>query len=257
MTQTIKRRHEDEEPDVGPGGDEPDGPVIRRDPPPADDARQERNGPGIEEEEDDMRPLSSNKGSSATGTDPHAHVDMAGITLLGQPSDGTSSYGDRTSSLRGSKDGLHMAMKGGKKQNKAQASSMPDYKSSVQRFVDGQASTTNMTDPNAPSPSPRPKSSTSTSASASSSFSNNASSTLSQDEEDNMGMSAKSEEIGRSHSQLSGSQSETGTDEPVMTVRFEHVTTEDGHHVVTGREGQLEKCEDEVSDEIAGTQAIN
>lgn len=31
-----------------------------------------------------------------------------------------------------------------------------------------------------------------------------------------------------------------------MTFRFEHKEDEDGHHVVTGREGKLTRCEDEV-----------
>ncbi|KAH7925896.1 hypothetical protein BV22DRAFT_1104694 [Leucogyrophana mollusca] len=35
------------------------------------------------------------------------------------------------------------------------------------------------------------------------------------------------------------------TDEHFMTVRYEHVEDENGHHVVTGREGHLTKCEDE------------
>ena len=30
-----------------------------------------------------------------------------------------------------------------------------------------------------------------------------------------------------------------------MTFRFEHVQTGDGHHVVVGREGMLQRCEDE------------
>jgi hypothetical protein len=34
-------------------------------------------------------------------------------------------------------------------------------------------------------------------------------------------------------------------EEPIVTFRFEHVATEDGHHVVTGRGGKLRKCEDE------------
>jgi hypothetical protein len=33
--------------------------------------------------------------------------------------------------------------------------------------------------------------------------------------------------------------------EPIVTFRFEHVSTGDGHHVVVGREGKLRKCEDE------------
>lgn len=38
---------------------------------------------------------------------------------------------------------------------------------------------------------------------------------------------------------------ETEEEEPVVTLRFEHVATEDGHHVVVGREGKLRHCEDE------------
>lgn len=34
-------------------------------------------------------------------------------------------------------------------------------------------------------------------------------------------------------------------EEPVITMRYEHVATEDGHHMVVGREGKLNKCEDE------------
>jgi hypothetical protein len=33
----------------------------------------------------------------------------------------------------------------------------------------------------------------------------------------------------------------------ILTVRFEHKETEEGHMVLTGREGRLERCEDEVS----------
>lgn len=31
----------------------------------------------------------------------------------------------------------------------------------------------------------------------------------------------------------------------LMTTRFKHVTTEEGHHVITGRDGTLQRCEDE------------
>ncbi|WWD22241.1 hypothetical protein CI109_106732 [Kwoniella shandongensis] len=34
-------------------------------------------------------------------------------------------------------------------------------------------------------------------------------------------------------------------EEPIVTFRFEHVATSDGHHVIAGREGQLKRCEDE------------
>ncbi|KAI1088135.1 hsp90-like protein [Rostrohypoxylon terebratum] len=35
------------------------------------------------------------------------------------------------------------------------------------------------------------------------------------------------------------------TDENLMTVRFRHVVTEEGHAIITGRDGILERCEDE------------
>lgn len=35
--------------------------------------------------------------------------------------------------------------------------------------------------------------------------------------------------------------------EQLMTVRFEHQETDDGHMIITGHEGQLQRCEDEVS----------
>ncbi|QRV77843.1 ATP-binding cassette transporter abc4 [Ceratobasidium sp. AG-Ba] len=35
------------------------------------------------------------------------------------------------------------------------------------------------------------------------------------------------------------------SDEPLVTVRFQHVQDEHGHHVVVGREGRLTRCEDE------------
>jgi hypothetical protein len=44
-----------------------------------------------------------------------------------------------------------------------------------------------------------------------------------------------------------GSQVSENETEPIVTARFEHLETEDGHHVVVGREGKLERCEDEVS----------
>ena len=113
-----------------------------------------------------------------------------------------------------------------------------ENRSNVQRFVDRQAATTNMSDPNTNGGNtPEPGSA------------------LSTDNDDGDG----TEEDGQTDSD-----GLTGTDEsrvtsatgsrtapsiepaPVMTVRFEHQATPEGHQVVTGREGTLEKCEDEV-----------
>lgn len=43
----------------------------------------------------------------------------------------------------------------------------------------------------------------------------------------------------------SGSLSNRSSEEPIVTFQFQHVEDENGHHVVVGREGQLQRCEDE------------
>lgn len=50
-------------------------------------------------------------------------------------------------------------------------------------------------------------------------------------------------------SSYSGSRSDSwgsGASGPHMTLRYQHVEDEDGHHIVVGREGKLTRCEDEV-----------
>jgi hypothetical protein len=37
-----------------------------------------------------------------------------------------------------------------------------------------------------------------------------------------------------------------GSSEPIMPVQFQHIEDENGHHILIGHEGTLEKCEDEV-----------
>lgn len=39
--------------------------------------------------------------------------------------------------------------------------------------------------------------------------------------------------------------SDLDSPEPVVTFRFQHVQREDGHHIITGREGAIVRCEDE------------
>jgi hypothetical protein len=234
----IRRRHEGKEPDVGPGGDGRDE-VVDQDETPTEDKKQEEGGLSGAATPSSTRPQGgSPRGSrpvsaAASQTSDNMRPFDDGITLLpgrpGEEGNTESSYGTRTSSLRGSKDALHSAMRGGKKQNKAQVNSVPDYQSSVQKFVDRQAETTNLSDPNAPTPSPGPGEETRS----------NEESAVEEDEDDMM-MDAESA-ADRSASEVSRQ-----GEEPLMTVRFEHVTTDDGHHVVTGREGQLKKCEDEV-----------
>ena len=44
---------------------------------------------------------------------------------------------------------------------------------------------------------------------------------------------------------IAGRRSPSELNEALMTVRFRHVTTDDGHAVITGRDGTLQRCEDE------------
>ncbi|KAI1134109.1 hsp90-like protein [Hypoxylon sp. FL0543] len=43
----------------------------------------------------------------------------------------------------------------------------------------------------------------------------------------------------------SGRRSSAGLDDPLMTVRFQHVVTDEGHAIISGRNGTLQRCEDE------------
>ncbi|WVQ76469.1 hypothetical protein IAR50_006137 [Cryptococcus sp. DSM 104548] len=98
---------------------------------------------------------------------------------------------------------------------------------SVRDFVDDQAQTTNMRDPN----------------------------TLGGIEEDGVGRDgpAGGKDVPSTNSRAQSlSKSPTNSnpdiehlDQPTLTARFEYVLTEDGHHVVNGREGVLKRCEDE------------
>jgi hypothetical protein len=240
----VHRRHEGKEPDVGPAGDGRND-VVDQDETPTEDKKQEEGGLSGVATPSSTRPQGGSPrgprpGSAAACSDMRPFDD--GITLLpgrpGEEGNTESSYGTRTSSLRGSKDALHSAMRGGKKQNKAQVNSVPDYQSSVQKFVDRQAKTTNLSDPNAPTPSPGP---------GEEPASNQESAVEDNDDGDDMMMDAESS------AERSASEVSRAGEEPLMTVRFEHVTTDDGHHVVTGREGQLKKCEDEVRHVSSGT----
>lgn len=140
-----------------------------------------------------------------------------------------------------------------------------DHQQSVRNFVNNQAETVNMSDPNAPTPALRD-------AGEGEDYtcvvrSRHRSSDDTTQVEDDFGFespdqgsdsdadanvdgdkvrSDSNNQVGLRDSESQSQVSSDLADEPVMTVRFEHVTTEDGHHVVVGREGKLEKCEDEV-----------
>ncbi len=134
-----------------------------------------------------------------------------------------------------------------------------DHRQSVQNFVTKQSHTTGHIDPNAPTPGPGPASvitssenTEDTDDAVDTSVSDGETGPDGDDDEEVTPEDGDSAAARRYSNNDSGSQVSCPTsqgDEPVITVRFEHVTTDDGHHVVTGREGKLEKCEDEVSHE--------
>jgi hypothetical protein len=115
-------------------------------------------------------------------------------------------------------------------------------RASVQNFINQQAHTTNMLDPNAPTPSPTPHGDT-----AESSRHREASG---EDGEREWRTEASDASLSvRDSSEVATASNDDRTnsepDEPIVTFRFEHVATDDGHHVVVGREGILQRCEDE------------
>ncbi|WVF66288.1 hypothetical protein IAT40_001028 [Kwoniella sp. CBS 6097] len=124
---------------------------------------------------------------------------------------------------------------------------------SVRHFINEQAHTVNMLDPNAPTPSPTPhdidEDSREESHEEPKDLAISAEPTPAEKQqwtEDNDEASAleSSEQAVPSDGIESGVTSDDGA-EPIVTFRFEHVATDDGHHVVVGREGKLQRCEDE------------
>ncbi|KAJ9107618.1 hypothetical protein QFC21_001077 [Naganishia friedmannii] len=136
-----------------------------------------------------------------------------------------------------------------------------DHQQSVRNFVTSQAQTVNMLDPNASTPFLRDgedeeedytitsgQGSSRTPIDAEDGFGVGSPSRRINSDDDSGDVAATnptSSNLGTLQTESQSQVSTDITDEPVMTVRFEHVTTEDGHHVVVGREGKLEKCEDE------------
>ncbi|KAJ4416227.1 hypothetical protein N0V82_006899 [Gnomoniopsis sp. IMI 355080] len=51
-------------------------------------------------------------------------------------------------------------------------------------------------------------------------------------------------EVGSTHASVAGSATDSALD-GLMTTRFKHVETDDGHLLITGRDGTLQRCEDE------------
>ncbi|KAK4689097.1 hypothetical protein P7C73_g1006, partial [Tremellales sp. Uapishka_1] len=129
-----------------------------------------------------------------------------------------------------------------------------DHRDSVQSFVSEQSRTVNFPDPNAPTPSPAPMSQADALRQRLETIHHDGEPTASAHRptvEEYSGGSGTDSDFSlsvRDSSEMataSGEGTETGDEEPVVTFRFEHVGTADGHHVVVGREGKLERCEDE------------
>jgi hypothetical protein len=181
-------------------------------------------------------------------------TDMTDIVRLGNIGDGSKS------SMNGKSENI-----GQNQRPSVNRHQSVDHQQSVRNFVNKQAETVNMPDPNAPTPTPEDDEGPDDYRRASPSLHRSSNKVTAIDGDfgfespDHGSDSEESADLdgndtrgdpnrqvtvrdSESESQLSANTA----DEPVMTVRFEHVTTEDGHHVVVGREGKLQKCEDEV-----------
>lgn len=150
----------------------------------------------------------------------------------------------------------------------ASASMRAQTRDNVRNFVNEQAHTVQMADPNAATPSPGPDAADTSSIDSSLSSSQpslsggeSQSSTRGSrdiyvprpvaanrwrpfgdtvsDEQSNV----QSDQL--EHSGRGSSMGNIAPEEPFTTFRFQHLDTEEGHHVITGREGKLERCEDE------------
>lgn len=139
------------------------------------------------------------------------------------------------------------------------ASMRAQTRDSVRNFVNEQAHTVQIADPNAATPSPGPEqgdvsSGKSSVPSSSESASTSSLSNLRRPQP----VSAKrwvafndtsSESVWDSPSDASSPamflDEGVPAEESATTSRFQHLTTEEGHHVVVGREGVLQRCEDE------------
>lgn len=166
-------------------------------------------------------------GSGATRTGDSASIGSAHAT-------GSRGQGDERQPTRASLAARH--------RHKRQAS----RQDSVRSFIRSQAGTTNLQDPNAPTPSPMPSSSHLPGDSqdivvSMEDSANNEKLREQQQEEE------EAREDGKEENEQVGQPitAAEDADEHAVTMRFEHVATEEGHHIVAGREGKLRRCQDE------------
>lgn len=127
----------------------------------------------------------------------------------------------------------------------------------VRDFVEEQAHTVNLADPNAPTPSPTPHGDERVTSDSVAAPGDDGSAAAvgpglgygprwAESSETSLSVRDSSEQAtasGEDHN--TGDNASVRSEEPIVTFRFEHVSTEDGHHVVVGREGKLQRCEDE------------
>ncbi|WWD05979.1 hypothetical protein V865_004064 [Kwoniella europaea PYCC6329] len=128
---------------------------------------------------------------------------------------------------------------------------------SVRDFINQQARTVNMADPNAPTPSPVPEEQEEVSdvskLASGDGLGINTGPTPAEavqwtvDSEENSAPASSERALASGEDEKDGLTASTSEDgsEPIVTFRFEHVSDNDGHHVVVGREGKLRRCEDE------------
>ena len=203
--------------------------------------------------------------------------DFSGIVRLGEAGSMTQSGGTRTGTGTGtmegsgtgtgsksrakrSKDGGDSAQLLGAptaaklaQQNKQIGKSTATARDNVRDFVNDQAHTENMSDPNAPTPTPGETRDASPSGrrgaaddvpgSYRTRTPKDGETADWDDSQSSLSVRDSSEMATASGEDRSGDLSDN--DEPIVTMRFEHMNTEDGHHVVVGREGTLQRCEDE------------
>ncbi|WWC66984.1 uncharacterized protein I206_100891 [Kwoniella pini CBS 10737] len=226
---------------------------------------------------DTLDQLTRKKTSSASGSKTSVEVDESGIQALvndfsgivrlgeaGSFTTGTGGNGTRGGSGTGTRSsaGISAGSKaaGGKggpsgpttaarlaQQQRQQGPNTT--RDTVRDFINSQARTVNMDDPNAPTPTPMDEESVAHEPATSENLTGPTPAEEIQWAEDKEEASApaSSEQAiasGDEKDEFTATSSEAGS-EPIITFRFEHVSDNDGHHVVVGREGKLRRCEDE------------
>jgi len=230
--------------------------------------------------------LATSAGGSSSSTRPRSSVaaletdedgekslihDFSGIVRLDSlhENDVTSGHGtgtksstrDRTSGNGGTGSGKASGPTGARLAQQQRQAKLSNTNDTVRNFINDQAKTVNLPDPNAPTPAPTPhESGGDTNLEGLGKLGRGEGLGIrGNDTEGNYGESSDDSSMSvRDSSEMataSGDEERATGDEgacepeeeelPITTLRFEHVATEDGHHVVVGREGLLQRCEDE------------